>query len=166
MRIRAVTISISTIALLALQGCATLSGTNPCTDPCTNPVAASYIPAADPTLDHYIAWVPRDRAQTATVAAAMAHISLVNAREETAKLLCNGEWVMNGKVTDNIGPLPASAPESAGGYPAWYYRISHRPGLHGCQSTDARKLYHTLRENLPDWMEIETASTTAISLLE
>ncbi|MGB5177614.1 MAG: hypothetical protein WBP44_02675 [Gammaproteobacteria bacterium] len=117
-------------------------------------------------LDHYIAWVPRDRAQTATVAEAMAHISLVNAREQTARQLCSGEWVINGEVTDNIGPLPARAPESAGGYPAWYYRISHRPGMHGCQNTDARKLYHTLRENLPEWMDIKTASTTTLSLLE
>jgi hypothetical protein len=162
MRILVVTICISTFAPLALQGCATASGTNPF----TNPVAASQIPAADPMLDHYIAWVPRDRAQTATVAEAMAHISLVNAREQTARQLCSGEWVINGEVTDNIGPLPARAPESAGGYPAWYYRISHRPGMHGCQNTDARKLYHTLRENLPEWMDIKTASTTTLSLLE
>jgi len=154
--------SIPTIALLALQGCATSSATSPL----THPVNTSQIPAADPMLDHYIAWVPRDSAQTATVAEAMTHISLVNAREKTAKQLCSGDWVMNGEVTENIGPLPTSAPVSAGGYPAWYYRISHRPGLHGCQNTDSRKLYHTLQENLPEWMDIETASTTTLSLLE
>ena len=117
-------------------------------------------------LDHYIAWVPRDSAQTATVAKALTHISLVNAREKTAKQLCSDAWVMNGEVTENIGPLPTSAPESAGGYPAWYYRISHRPGLSGCQSTDTQKLYHTLLENLPDWMDIKTTRATTLSLLE
>ena len=159
---QAVKTGISTIALLALHGCTTLSGTGPY----TNPIAASHIPDADPMLDHYIAWVPRDRAQTATVAEAITHISLVNAREKTAKQLCSGDWVMNGEVTENLGPLPTSAPASAGGYPAWYYRISHRPGLHGCQTTDARKLYHTLQENLPDWMDIKAARTTTLSLLE
>ena len=162
MKIQTITTGISTFALLALHGCTTLSGTNPY----THPVAASHVPATDPVLVHYIAWVPRDRAQTATVAKAMTHISLVNAREKTAKQLCNGDWVMNGEVTENIGPFPASAPESAGSYPAWYYRISHQPGLHGCQNTDERKLYHTLQENLPDWMDIKTTSTTTLSLLE
>ena len=162
MRIQAVTTSISTIVLLALHGCTTFSGTNTY----TNPVAASHIPDADPMLDHYIAWVPRDSAQTATVAEAITHISLVNAREKTAKQLCSGDWVMNGEVTENIGPLPTSAPASAGGYPAWYYRISHQPGLQGCQTTDARKLYHTLQENLPEWMNIRAARTTTLSLLE
>ena len=158
MRIQAITTSISTVALLTLHGCATISS--------TNPVAASHIPAADPLLDHYIAWVPRDKAQTATVAEAMTHISLVNAREQTANQLCSGNRVLNGEVADNIGPLPTSAPESAGGYPAWYYRISHQPGLHGCQSTDTLKFYQTLRENLPDWIDIKTARTTTLSLLE
>ena len=159
---QAIRTSISTIALLALQACATLSATGPY----HNPVAASQIPEADPMLDHYIAWVPRDSAQTATVAKAMTHISLVNAREKTAKQLCSDTWVMNGEFAENIGPLPTSAPESAGGYPAWYYRISHRPGLSGCQSTDTQKLYHTLLENLPDWMDIKTSSATTLSLLE
>ena len=158
MRIQAITTSISTVALLTLHGCALISD--------SHAPDISQIPAADPLLDHYIAWVPRDKAQTATVAEAMTHISLVNAREQTARQLCSGDWVMNGEVADNIGPLPASAPETAGGYPAWYYRISHRPGLHGCQSTDARKFYHTLQENLPEWMDIKTARTTTLSLLE
>lgn len=162
MRIHAVSTGLSTIALLALQGCATLSATSDY----TNHVAPSYIPAADPMLVHYIAWVPRDRAQTATVAEAMTHISLMNAREITAKQLCDGDWVMNSEVTDNIGPLATRAPESAGGYAAWYYRISHRPGLHGCQGTDATKLYHTLQQNLPEWMDISTAGTKTLSLLD
>lgn len=158
MRIQTITTSISSVFLLTLHGCAIISD--------SHPPAISQIPAADPLLDHYIAWVPRDKAQTATVAEAMTHISLVNARQQTARQLCSGDWVISGEVADNIGPLPASAPESAGGYPAWYYRISHRPGLHGCRSTDTRKLYHTLQENLPEWMDVKTARTTTLSLLE
>ena len=160
MKIQTIIAVLSTIALITLQGCATISGTS------TNAVAATHIPAADPMLDHYIAWVPRDKAQTATVAEAVTHISLVNARERTAKQLCGSNWVMNGEVAANIGPLPTTAPETAGGYPAWYYRISHRPGLRGCPGADAQKLYHTLQENLPEWMDIKTARTTTLSLLE
>ena len=162
MKIQSITAAITIIALMALQGCATIDGNRTY----ANAVIASNIPAADPMLDHYIAWVPRDKAQTATVAEAVTHISLVNAREETARQLCGGNWVMNSEAMTNIGPLPATAPEAAGGYPAWYYRISHRPGLHGCPGTDSQKLYHRLQANLPEWVNIKTARTTALSMLE
>jgi len=162
MKIQSVTIIITTVALMTLQGCASITGTRTY----TNAVSTSNIPAADPMLDHYIAWVPRDKAQTATVAEAVTHISLVNAREQTARELCGGNWVTNSEATTNIGPLPATAPAAAGGYPAWYYRISHRPGLRGCAGTDSQKLYHTLQANLPEWVGIKTATTTTLSLLE
>ena len=160
MKIQTVTAAISSIALMTLQGCAIIPDTSAAPD------TANHIPAADPMLDHYIAWVPRDKAQTATVAEAVTHISLVNAREQTAKQLCGGNWVMNGEVTTNIGPLPTTAPEAAGGYPAWYYRISHQPGLRGCPGADSKTLYHAMQENLPEWMDIKAARTTTLSLLE
>jgi len=162
MKTHSIMISFSTIALLALHGCATIPGTSDD----TMPVAATAIPATDSMLDHYVAWVPRSMAQTATVAEAMTHISLVNAREQTAKQLCRGDWVMNDKVTETVGPFPAYAPVSSGGYPAWYYRISHRPGLRGCQSIDMQKFYHTLQNNLPEWINIKALRTTTLSLLE
>ena len=162
MKIQAVAAAISTIALLVLQGCAIIPGTS--AD--MNRVSANAIPDADPMLDHYIAWVPRDKAQTATVAEAVTHISLVNAREQTARQLCGGNWVMNGEVMANIGPIRTTAPEAAGGYPAWYYRISQQPGLRGCPGEDSRKLYHALQQNLPEWMNIRAAATTTLSLLE
>jgi hypothetical protein len=162
MNIQSATVTITIAALMTLQGCATITGNS--SD--AYAVNASNIPAADPMLDHYIAWVPRDQAQTATVAKAVTHISLVNAREQTARQLCGGNWVMNSKTTTNIGPLPATAPEAAGGYPAWYYRISHRPGLRGCPGTNSQKLYHTLQTNLPVWVDIKTAQTTTLSLLK
>ncbi|MEN8206076.1 MAG: hypothetical protein ABFS24_08685 [Pseudomonadota bacterium] len=162
MKIQSVIAMVSAIVLMTLQGCATISGIGAY----TNAVTTNNIPAADPGLDHYIAWVPREKAQTASVAEAVTHISLVNARERTAKQLCGGNWVMNSEATANIGPLPTTAPEAAGGYPAWYYRISHRPGLRGCPGTDPQKLYHMLQANLPEWLDIKTARTTNLSLLE
>ena len=162
MKIQGITATITAIALMTLQGCATITGTSNY----SNTVNASNIPAADPMLDHYIAWVPRDQAQTATVAEAMTHISLVNAREQTARQLCGGNWVMNSDASTNIGPLPTTAPEAAGGYPAWYYRISHRPGLRGCPDTNSQKLYHRLQANLPEWVDVKMARTTTLSLLE
>jgi len=138
--------------LVVLQGCATTPGTTTLTDQQT----ATAIPAADPALDHYIAWIPREKAQTAAVAKALTHITLANAREQTAAELCDGSPVKNGKVTDSVGPLRVLAPLVAGGYPAWYYRISRQPGLHGCAENDERRFYRILQANLPVWMNIKT----------
>jgi hypothetical protein len=154
------TVSLFIVTLLSLQGCTTLSST---TD---HKIADPVIPAENPLLDHYIAWIPRDQAQTASVAEAMAHISLVNARQQTASQLCAGQWMMQGKVAENIGPLPATAPENAGSYPAWYYRVSHLPGLQGCRNADTQTFFHAMQENLPDWMDIKAATTTTTSRLD
>jgi hypothetical protein len=163
MKFHPVTATLASIAVVAsLQGCAALAGNHAQ----TRPANMSRIPAADPLLDQYIAWVPRDQAQTAAVAEALTHISLANAREQTAKQLCAGNRFVKGEVTEVFGPLPASAPANAGGYSAWYYRISMRPGIHGCHSMKSQKLYHTLQEHLPEWIDIEAASTAALTLTE
>ena len=159
MRNHLLTDCITAIALLGLQGCATTGNTA---------LTADALPAADPALDHYIAWVPRDLAQTATVARAVTHISLGNAREQAGEELCAGR-LMHGQVMALVGPLPATAPTEAGGYPAWYYRISQTPGLHGCPAIGNIWLYRSLRKNLPGWISIRTAGrppAEALSLLE
>ena len=148
---------IAAVALLGFQGCATTENI-PLT---ADAVHATAIPATDPAFDHYIAWVPQELAQTPTVARAVAHISLGNAREQAGKKLCAGSMLRNGQVTALVGPLPATAPAGAGGYPAWYYRISQTPGLHGCPSIGNTRLYQSLQQNLPDWISIRTAGTPA-----
>ena len=146
---------IAAVALPAIQGCAAPGGNAPAPD------TATIIPAADPALDHYIAWVPMELAQTAAVARAVTHISLGNARERTGQQLCSGSRLMNGQVAALIGPLPAIAPPHAGGYPAWYYRISQAPGLQGCAVTGNARLYRFLQGQLPDWISIQPAATAA-----
>lgn len=157
-----------TACLALLQACAT-----------TNNLSSTDIPDSkrlsgyEQTLDHYIAWVPRDKAQTATVAQALTHISLVNARERAGKDLCGGTRVMNREFSHQVGPFPASAPESAGGYDAWYYRISRQPGLHGCPEKSTAEMYQALEASLPDWISLEAvqpgnskqqAASTTVSL--
>jgi len=58
---------ILSIVLIALHGCAMTNATTP--DAFRNTLTG--IPAADPVLDHYIAWVPLKQAQTAGVARAI-----------------------------------------------------------------------------------------------
>lgn len=153
------------VVLCALQGCAATGSLNLPADA----DSATVIPAADPAHDHYIAWVPKAQAQTAAIARALTHISLGNARERAGTELCAGSWLLNGQVTTRVGPLPATAPAAAGGYPAWYYRVSKRPGLHGCTAVGNARLYRSVQHYLPDWISIRTAVTATpetLTLLE
>ena len=113
---------------------------------------------ADPHLDHIFAWIPRDRAQTATVAEALVHIELGRAMDEVGKSLCGGDWLINGASVDSIGPYPSTAPTILGGYPAWYYHISHEPGLTGCPALPEETLYRELGNRLPPWITVRAAS--------
>ncbi len=108
--------------------------------------------------DHFIAWVPRSMAPTEAVAAALAQVEWGNAREQAGRELCSGNWLFNGAVTERIDPYPVTAPAQLGGYPAWYYRVSHRPGIRGCTNATSRQVYALIRANLPRWTIVRTAT--------
>lgn len=135
------------VTLTALQGCSLATHTNHLT----------AIPATDPHLEHYIAWIPQHEAQTATVAKALAHISLGKAREQAIAEVCNGTDIRTGKVNSCVGPFQTRAPAAAGGYPAWYYRISQQPESHGCRGANSHRFYQVLQANLPVWIHIKPA---------
>lgn len=154
MKLRLLLQLVTVYLLLVLQACA-MAPRSPST---LEVAASSTIPAAEPALDHYIAWIPRDKAQTATVARALTHTALGSARKEAGDSLCNGVWIGNNSVTNVIGPLQAWAPTASGGYPAWYYRISHQPGLKGCITSTNAQVYQAMASNLPEWLRVQTAS--------
>ncbi len=121
-------------------------------------VAVSDMTPADPHLDHIFAWIPRDRAQTASVAEALVHIEMGRAKEEVGKTLCGGDWLISSASVNSIGPYPSTAPVTLGGYPAWYYHVSHKPGLAGCPAMPAETLYRELGNRLPPWITVRAAS--------
>ena len=121
-------------------------------------VAVSDITLADPHLDHIFAWIPRNRAQTASVAEALVYIELGRAKEEVGDTLCGGDWLINSASVESIGPYPSTAPVILGGYPAWYYHVSHKPGLAGCPAMPAETLYRELVNRLPPWITVRAAS--------
>jgi hypothetical protein len=153
MKIRLLPIATVLYLFMALQGCATAPR-----NPSSSELAAtSAIPLAEPALDHYIAWIPRDKAQTATVAEALARTTLGSARQLASDRLCNGAWVGDSAVTNVIGPIPVWANTTNGSYPAWYYRISHLPGLRGCTAASDAQLYKAMEASLPGWIRIMPA---------
>jgi hypothetical protein len=153
--IRSITQAILLIALL--PGCAThRAEMNRGAD--GKLINISDMAPADPHLDHIIAWIPRDRAQTAAVAEALVHIELGRALDDVGKSLCGGDWLINGASVDSIGPYPSTAPAILGGYPAWYYHTSHEPGLAGCPALPEETLYRELGNRLPPWITVRAAS--------
>ena len=154
MRIRLLLKLVTVYLLLVLQACAM----TPRSPSRLEIAATGAIPLAEPALDHYIAWIPRDDAQTATVAKAMTHTALGSARKQAGDSLCGGIWVSNNTVTNVIGPVQAWAPTDNGGYPAWYYRISHQPGLKGCTTSTNARFYQAMASKLPEWLRVQTAN--------
>jgi len=114
---------------------------------------------ADPRLDHLFAWIPIDRAETASVAEALVHIELGRAKDAVAKTLCGGGWPISGAPVDSSGPYPSTAPVALGGYPAWYYHVSHQPGFTGCDAVPTAQLYRELDSRLPPWITVSAAAS-------
>ena len=154
MKKQAVTRALTIYILISLQGCATRA---PVTDAAQ--ITEAEIPPPDPALDHYIAWVPRNGARTPAVAMAQTHISMGYAKEQVARKLCGNSMLLDESVAEHVGPLAMIAPESVGGYPAWYYRVSLLPGLHGCGRISSPRLYLAIKDNLPSWIRLEMAAT-------
>jgi hypothetical protein len=159
MHIRAITAIVMLFALVLQQGCSTYRTTGAGNSPRATGHAFT-IPEIDRTQDHLIAWVPLARAQTPAVAEALVHVELANAKELVGSKLCDGAWPVDGEVTARYGPVPATAPQDLGGYAAWYYRISQRPGLKGCGGSSASELYRKLRASLPQWILLQTAASS------
>jgi hypothetical protein len=148
--------ALALYTLISLQGCATYGAAGEAIPP-----AVADIPDADPALDRYVAWVPRDTAQTPTVAMALAHISMGYAKEQAARSLCGDDLLMDETIAERTGPLETMAPGDIGSYPAWYYRVSLQPGLHGCEQTSTPQLYRAIQDNLPGWIRLEPAVTAS-----
>jgi hypothetical protein len=148
--------TILSISILVLPGCATRGPVTE-TDHAGNPLESVDSTQADPQFDHVFAWIPQDRARTASVAEALVHIELGRAKEKVGKALCGGSWPINGARVASSGPYPATAPAALGGYPAWYYHSSHEPGFTGCAAVPTATLYRALDDRLPLWIRVEAA---------
>jgi hypothetical protein len=153
--------SVTLVVLVTLlPGCATHRAEMGQSD-VVESFGVSDMTLADPHLDHIFAWIPRDRAQTASVAEALVYIELGRAKEEVGTILCGGDWLINSASVDSIGPYPSTAPVILGGYPAWYFHVSNKPGLAGCPAMPTETLYRELGNRLPSWITVRAAAARA-----
>lgn len=113
------------------------------------------LPATDPSLEHVIAWIPLEQAQTAAVAEAMTHIALRAAHDRVSRDLCRQRVSRSAQVLERHGPVATEQPAVRGGGPAWYYRISLAPGHSGCRDVQPAAYNRTLATRLPEWLILE-----------
>ena len=109
-----------------------------------------------------IAWLPRDAAQSPTVARAMTLVALGAAKRRTEAALCGGEWVFSGEVDEAGMPARATAPAALGRYAAWHYRIAWNPGLPDCGNVQPREYYQALSAHLPEWILVQSGTPMAV----
>ncbi len=135
------------LALALCGGCASLK---------SNSVASvDGLPHLSPGHNQIMAWVPQDQAQTGSVARAVAHIALVEAKKATEAELCGGNWVFSGKLEQDDTTVLAAAPPSLGDYTGWQVRISWKPSLAECGVTPL-DYSRALSRHLPNWMMAQT----------
>jgi len=98
-----------------------------------------------------VAWVPQSQAATATVAQAVAHIALADAKRAAEAELCNGAWMLSGELHQEQAPELSLAPETLGGNRGWHVQISWDPQLAEC-GLNAHRYAQALSRHLPAWM--------------
>ena len=149
--------TIIAAACILLPGCSTAPQTGieaPSTDR-HMPIAMD--PGTNPGLDHFIARLPYKLADTATEERAMTHVAIGRAKAKTGSRQCGRAWLITGPASDSIGPHLATR----AGAQAWYYRLSHQPGLAGCDNASREALYDSLQDSLPAWITLQRAGPAA-----
>ena len=144
---------IAAVCIL-LPGCYGTHLTGPEPQPADSLVHESSHQKTDPLLDHFVARVPYRFADTATEARAMTHVAVGRAKARTGKELCGRTWLVTGPASGTTGPRLTNT----AGEPAWYYRISHQPGLAGCGTASREDLYEALEGMLPAWITLRRAA--------
>lgn len=137
----------------AIIGCAAFG--NAVADP------AATLPYLSPGRNQIIAWVPNSQARTASVAQAVAHIALANAKRAVEAELCNGTWMLSGSLRQEQAPELSLAPENLGGMYGWHLRISWDPRVDECEL--APQTYAArLSRHLPAWMMTQSEQPLAL----
>lgn len=141
------------LTTLLFSGCAGFGG--------NGSDATSELPSLNPGRNQIIAWVPRQQAQTASVAQAVAHIALTQAKQATEAELCKGTWLFSGKHTRGEGPQLSTAPVQLGGIDGWQVRINWEPQVADC-GISAQTYARLVSKHLPSWMMTQSGQPLAL----
>lgn len=144
--------SLMGLAMGLCGGCASLGGESG---------YQADLPHLSPGRNQIIAWVPQPKAQTASVAQALAHITLAQAKKATESELCGGTWLFSGRLQQDDPPRLSTAPAHLGGFSGWHVRINWDPQLEEC-GVSAQSYAMILSKHLPAWMMTQTGQPLAL----
>lgn len=123
--------------------------------------ASDTLPHLSPGSNQIIAWVPREQAQTAIVAQAIANIALTRAKQAAEAELCHGAWLFSGKHHQDEAPQLSAAPAQLGGFSGWHVRIIWDPQVADC-GISAQTYALSLSKHLPTWMMTQSGQPLAL----
>lgn len=144
--------TLAGLALAACSGCSSLGNDSAQRDD---------LPHLSPGRNQIIAWVPQTQAQTASVAQALAHITLAQAKKAVESELCDGTWVFSGRLQQDGTTQLSTAPAHLGGVSGWHVRISWDPQLGEC-GVSAQHYALNLSRHLPAWMMAQSGQPLAL----
>ena len=108
-----------------------------------------------------LAWVPLERAASASTAQTVAYIALARAKRATESELCQGTWMFSGKLRQEETPQLTTAPARLGHFNGWQLRIAWEPQLAEC-GVSAQAYAQTLSRHLPAWMLAQSTQPVAL----
>lgn len=144
--------TLAGLALAACSGCSSLGN---------DAAQRDDLPHLSPGRNQIIAWVPQAQAQTASVAEALAHITLARAKKATEAELCGGTWLFSGRLQRDGTPQLSTAPAHLGGVSGWQVRIGWDPQLDEC-GVSAHSYALNLSRHLPAWMMAQSGNPIAL----
>ena len=111
-------------------------------------------PAADEGYDLVVAHIPGSRAKIAPVALAELRIVLHRAKKQAALSLCQGNWLPEGELLQQLGPLPVAL---TGGEYVWIYQAAWRAAPLACEHTSRGQFFQEMSRHLPEWVTVSPA---------
>ena len=117
--------------------------------------------------DEVIARVPRQLAETPSVALARLNIAVYRAKHLTEQRLCEGKWTSSGTLlyqytSTETGPR---SPESANDRDTWLVQTFRNPVQLACPDVTRAEYFLEMSRHLPDWISVRPAGqTTAFRL--
>ncbi len=117
-----------------------------------------YAPAPDNhwSYDEVTAYVPREQAETPSVALAKINIAFYQAKQLTEARLCAGKWTPRGMLQYQQGPevTRIGSNESKGPHSAWFFQSFRRPETLVCPDVTRAEYFMEMSRHLPAWISV------------
>ncbi len=117
-----------------------------------------FAPAPDAhwSYDEVIAYVPREQAETPSVALAKINIAFYQAKQLTEARLCAGKWTPRGTLQYQQGPEITRIGSNKGKGPrsAWYFQSLRRPETLVCPDVTRAEYFMEMSRHLPAWISV------------